>query len=66
MGIFVPAAKRDAALRQVFADRDFFLKPSAPDARENPRFDARPVPAGNYAFLERRPRPKHWLRRRVG
>jgi len=36
LGIFVPAAKRDAAFRQIFADRDFFLKPSTPDARKPP------------------------------
>ena len=39
LGIFITAAKSDAALGKIFADGDFFLKTATANAGENAGFD---------------------------
>src|SRR6267378_5889334 len=44
-GVLIAAAKAETALGEIFADGDFFLKATAPDAGENAGFDAGAVAA---------------------
>ena len=52
-GILIAAAEAEAALGQIFADGDFFLKAAAADASQDAGLDARAVAAGNHALLDR-------------
>ncbi len=65
-GIFIAAAKRDSALREVFADGDFFLKPAAANAGKNASFDAGAIAARNDALVEGLARSEQRLRRKIG
>jgi hypothetical protein len=51
-GVLIAAAEAEAALGEIFADGDFFLKAAAADAGEDASFDARAVAARNDAFID--------------
>lgn len=51
LGIFIAAAKSDAALGKIFADCDFFLKTATANAGENAGFDAGAITAGDDAIF---------------
>ena len=51
LGIFIAAAKSDAALGKILADGDFFLKTATANAGENAGFDAGAITAGDDAIF---------------
>src|SRR5947207_3233956 len=50
--ILISAAEAEAALGEIFADRDFFLKAAMPNGGEDTGLDARTVAARNDAFVQ--------------
>src|SRR6266581_4151238 len=51
-GILIAAAEAEAALGEIFAYGDFFLKAAVADAGEDAGFDARAVAAGHDALFD--------------
>ena len=51
-GILIAAAEAEAALGQIFADGDFFLKAAVANAGEDAGFDAGAVASRNHAFFD--------------
>ena len=51
LGIFIAAAKSDAAFGKIFADGDFFLKTATANAGKNAGFDAGAITARDDAIL---------------
>src|SRR3989442_12388742 len=52
--VLIPAAEAETALRQVFADHDFFGKAAAANARQDACFDACTITAGEEPVPARR------------
>src|ERR1700751_6335113 len=49
--ILIATAKGDSALGEVFANGDFFLKTTTPDASEHPRFDTSAITPRQDTFV---------------
>src|SRR5438552_15638963 len=50
--ILISAAEAEAALGEIFADRDFFLRAAMPSGSEDTGLDARTVAPGNDPFID--------------